>query len=71
MFLILAVEEIPGYHYYYVASIVSFSIIIFVVIFRVAAKYLNGFWKVWCKRFQKWITQTLMCLSKYSYLPDY
>ena len=71
MFLILAVKEIPGFPYYYVASIVSFGFITFVIIFRIMAKYLNGFWKIWCLRFQKWILQTLLCLSKYSYLPDY
>ena len=71
MFLVLAVKNIPGYQYYYVCAGCGFAVITFVAVFRLLAKYFNGFWKVWINRLQKWISPAVMCFSKYVCMPDY
>ena len=71
MFLVLAVKNIKGYHYYYVCSLTSISILVFLITFRIIAKYLNGFWKVWSKRLQRWISNAIICLNRWIHMPDY
>ena len=71
MFLVLAVKNIKGYQYYYTCAGTGFGIMLFVVIFRIVAKYLNGFWKVWTIRLQKWMSNSIICLSQYIQMPEY
>jgi hypothetical protein len=71
LFFILAVRHIPGFVYYYICAVFCLTIILLLILFRVAAKYLDGFWRVWCTRLQRWISTAVMCLSRYTDLPEY
>lgn len=66
LFLVLGVVKVNGYVYFLICAILNISTIFFIIIFRALAQYLNGFWKIWCKRLQRWISGALMCLGKYT-----
>ena len=71
MFLVLAIQELPGFIYYYICSTFCLFIIFAVIIFRILAKYLNGFWRVWSKRLDRWVTNAVFCFSQCMEMPDY
>lgn len=71
IFIILAVKNIVGYQYYIVIAVVSWLCLLLIIIFRVIAKYKNGFWKIWWKRFQRQIVASMACFSRYFQMPEY
>ena len=71
LFLVLGVLQVNGYPYFLICAILNISTIFFVILFRILAKYLNGFWKIWCKRLQRWISGALLCLGQYTEMPEY
>jgi hypothetical protein len=71
MFLALGIAKVPGYIYYLICASLCIAIVLFLVLFRVMAKHFHGFWRVWSNRLQTWISHAVMCLSRYTQLPDY
>lgn len=71
IFLVLGVEKLRGYEYFFATAILNLIAIFLIVVFRILAKWLNGFWRIWCKRLQKQISLALACLSHYTELPEY
>ena len=61
LFLVLGLKGVTPKIYY----LLSFAG------FRVLASYYNAFWMVWYKRYQKWTSDTLMCLGRYTEMPEY
>ena len=69
MFLVLAVKDVKGYQYYYACAGTALGVITFLIAFRITAQYLNGFWKVWSMRLQRWISNSIFCLNKCISMP--
>lgn len=66
LFMVLGVKQVKGYEFFYATAIINIICIGLIIIFRVIAKYLNGFWKIWWKRMQKQVNLALSCLSQYT-----
>lgn len=71
LFLVLGILKVNGYVYFIICAILSISTVFFLMIFRLLAKYLNGFWRVWSKRLQRWISTAFLCLGHHVELPEY
>lgn len=71
LFLTLGILKVNGYVYFLICAILNIGTLFFLIIFRLLAKYLNGFWRIWSKRLQRWISTAFLCLGHYIELPEY
>lgn len=69
LFLALGLAEVTPRVYYLVCFGISLLLLGMVIIFRILAKHYNGFWMIWSKRYQSWISKSLMCLARYVIMP--
>jgi hypothetical protein len=71
LFIALGAKGVKGYEFFYATAIINLVCIALIILFRIFAKYLNGFWKIWWKRMQKQVSAALSCLSQYTEMPEY
>ncbi len=71
VFIVLGVKRIKGYELFFATAIINLICIALVIIFRILAKYMNGFWEIWWKRMQRQILAALSCLGHYTQMPEY
>jgi hypothetical protein len=69
--MVLGIEKIKGYEFFFATAILNLIAIFLVFLFRFIAKYVNGFWRIWCKRLQRQIGLAMACLSHVTELPEY
>lgn len=66
LFIVLYAKGVKGYEFFFATAIINLICIFLVIVFRIMAKYMNGFWKIWWKRMQKQVSAALSCLSQYT-----
>jgi hypothetical protein len=71
VFIVLGAKKISGYEFFFATAIINLVCIALVILFRVLAKHMNGFWRVWSNRLQKQLRLALSCLSQYTEMPEY
>lgn len=71
LFLVLGLKGVTPKIYYLLSFAGSLILLGMVILFRVLANHYNAFWMGWSKRYQKWTSDTLMCLGRYTEMPEY
>ena len=66
LFLVLGIKKVPGFRYFFIFAILNLAAMVLIIIFRLLAKYFHGFWRIWSKRLQRWISEALRCLGHHT-----